>query len=452
MPLDAGIYSQVQPQPSPLQQIGAVTALKEAQQRQQVTALQLEHQRRQMATEDALNQAYSKALKPDGSIDMDSMRSSLAGTPAASQWPAIQEHVMKVQESTADLKEKRLKADMAESDQVGAIAAAARAAGDNPNVLAALMAHGVKAGTIDPTHMQAIMSSVPIDPATGEPTKEGVTGLIDRMLASSEKQQKLKIEDTTAHARKLGAETAAERLKLEAPGMIAHSDVQQQVAAGTQGGITPEQQAQLKQGAQRTAIEAGHLAIARQREAREAAKPAGADKLVKVEHKDPSTGQTVIEWLPQSELQGRVFEKGTPAAVENRLASAKAVAQTGNDIVQKLSDPAYARNVGVAMGRYSNLRNFLGNPPPEYSELAGMIESYSLASMGVHGMRSNEGAEKINKMLDQKHTPESLANAIKGLNAFSQRFLANEGRKVEPTPPMPGEVSAPKKNPFRPGD
>lgn len=159
------------------------------------------------------------------------------------------------------------------------------------------------------------------------------------------------------------------------------------------------------------------------------------DKLTKVEHKDPTTGKTVIEWLPESQLAGKTFEKGASATVENRLASAEAVTQTGNDIITKLSDPAYAKQVGVAMGRYNSMRDFIGNPPPEYTELAGQIESYSLASMGVHGMRSAQGAEQIKKMLDQKHTPQSLIAAIKGLNAFSAHFMTNEGRTTPTSPP-----------------
>lgn len=162
--------------------------------------------------------------------------------------------------------------------------------------------------------------------------------------------------------------------------------------------------------------------------------PASADRLVKVEHKDPQTGKTVIEWLPQSDVRGQTFEKGTGATTENRIASAVAVNQTGEDIIAKLSDPAFRDAVGPLMGRASTLREFIGNPPPEFSELAGAIESYALANMGVHGMRSAQGAEQIKKLLDAHHTPASLIAAIKGLNAFSAHFIENEGRQVPGAP------------------
>jgi hypothetical protein len=175
-------------------------------------------------------------------------------------------------------------------------------------------------------------------------------------------------------------------------------------------------------------------------------KAPAADKLVKVEHKDEATGKTVIEWLPQSEVRGQKFEKGTSATIQNRLDSALAVNQTGEDIVKQLSDPKVAAMLGPAMGRYANLREFIGNPPPELSELAGAIESYSLANMGVHGMRSSIGAQKINAMLDAKHTPESLIAKIKGLSKFSSHFMENEGMKPANTSPA---APAARKNPYR---
>jgi hypothetical protein len=144
-------------------------------------------------------------------------------------------------------------------------------------------------------------------------------------------------------------------------------------------------------------------------------------------------GKPVTKIVPK--VAGGTYERPPSAVTENRLDSAKAVVQTGNDIIGSLQDPATAALVGPAMGRYNSVREWVGNPPPELAGLAGRIESYSLANMGVHGMRSARGAQKIADLLDRKHTPQSLIEAVRGLNDFSEHFMTNAGRDVpaEPT-------------------
>ena len=172
-----------------------------------------------------------------------------------------------------------------------------------------------------------------------------------------------------------------------------------------------------------------------------------SEHLTAVTMKDPATGKTITQYLSNNELRGKTFDKALPSILENRMASATAVIQTGEDIVRHLSDPAYVAALGPVMGRASTLRQFIGNPPPEFSELAGQIESYSLANMGVHGMRSAEGAKVIANLLDQPQTPESLAKAIQGLNGFATHLLTNEGRA--PTTPAASPVAAPAKKQIR---
>ncbi len=138
-------------------------------------------------------------------------------------------------------------------------------------------------------------------------------------------------------------------------------------------------------------------------------------------------GQTNEIPLPPN-LTGKT---GLSSVTANRADSAQAVVQTGNDIIAELNDPNFRNVLGPAMGRTSTLRDFIGNPPPEFSRLAGQIESFSLANMGVHGMRSSIGADKIKKLLDAHHTPESLVQAILGLTDFSNHFIENTGRSVQ---------------------
>lgn len=141
-------------------------------------------------------------------------------------------------------------------------------------------------------------------------------------------------------------------------------------------------------------------------------------------------GNPVTRIVPK--VAGSEFKKPPSATSQSRLDSAQAVKQTGEDMIAQLSDPKFKAVVGPAMGRYSTLREFVGNPPPEFAQLAGQIESYALANMGVHGMRSSQGAQQIVKLLDQHHTPESLIAAIRGLNAFSDHFLTNAGKGGAP--------------------
>jgi hypothetical protein len=141
-------------------------------------------------------------------------------------------------------------------------------------------------------------------------------------------------------------------------------------------------------------------------------------------------GQPVTRVVPKAEAVGKTYAKAPNATTANRVASAKAVTQVGNDIMEQLSDPQIAAMLGPSMGRYNNLQEFLGSPPPEFAQLAGEIESFALANMGVHGMRSTQGAQQIKDLLSAKHTPASLIAAIKGLSNFSQHFMENETPKA----------------------
>jgi hypothetical protein len=159
----------------------------------------------------------------------------------------------------------------------------------------------------------------------------------------------------------------------------------------------------------------------------EATQANAGNRLMKVETPD-ANGNITYQYLPASQVHGKTFQKAPNAALGNRLASADAAVQTGNDIIKKMSDPAYAQNLGVAMGRYTNFEDFLGNPPPEYSELAGEIKSYAASNLGIHGMRSGAVFDSIQKMLGPNHEPANIAATIKGINGFSERLLANAGR------------------------
>lgn len=204
---------------------------------------------------------------------------------------------------------------------------------------------------------------------------------------------------------------------------------------GTAGQLAAEQargdrQAQLEQARQDKMDAAAEAHAARQQDLRLAAslKPAPQAPTVLVQTVDEN-GNPVTKIVKKEAGAEYTKPKGANAALDNRLASARVVNEVGQNMIAKLSDPTFQAAVGPAMGRASTLREFIGNPPPEFSELAGQIESYALANMGVHGMRSAQGAEQIKKLLDQHHTPASLAATIRGLNDFSTRLVNDNAPK-----------------------
>jgi hypothetical protein len=386
--------------------------------------------------EDAENQqvdrAFQESLRPDGTVDMQAFSSKIPGSKQQVYLPLIE----KVNAAA--------EADKQKKESVAAHAFFSAYKGGTPASLVTAAKMGVAAKAMTPedlAQIQQIAGAISSGPVEAQ---EGSTRTLAAHLGSHFPQfQDLLDSDTgkqvtQAHllAQTAQANATAAKTEAETAGTLPETAAQKDAKARAD-----ETARHNKEMERIDALREGKQAAAEQETARHnkatEANAGAANTLTKVEHKDPTTGKTVIEWLPKGSLAGKTFEKGTGATTENRLASAQAVNQTGDDIIKDLSDPAFASKVGPVMGRASSLRDFIGNPPPEFSEMAGKIESYALANMGVHGMRSAQGAEQIKKLLDQKHTPASLIAAIKGLNAFSAHFLENEGRTV----PKPADAA-----------
>lgn len=153
------------------------------------------------------------------------------------------------------------------------------------------------------------------------------------------------------------------------------------------------------------------------------------------------TGSPITDASTGQPLQPKLGE-----TLQARVKSAQTVAQVGNELIDKLRDPAIAAKLGPAMSRYDTAADFFGNPPPEFSFLKGAMESYALANMGVHGMRSNNGAEAIKATLGLgRLSPENIIQTILGLNSFATDFMKNNG--VQPVgshdtvgPPTPANA------------
>lgn len=162
----------------------------------------------------------------------------------------------------------------------------------------------------------------------------------------------------------------------------------------------------------------------------------GVDTPVRVH---ASTGQV----LPLTAGEQDVLAPKTGAVEENRATSAKTVNQVGDAIIQQVQ--ANADKLGPILSRYNSVADFYGAPPPEFAKLAGEIESFSLANMGVHGMRSANGAEAIRETIGLgRHTPESLIAILQGLMGFSTKYLENvRGTGEAPKAPPQGPTEPP---------
>jgi hypothetical protein len=177
------------------------------------------------------------------------------------------------------------------------------------------------------------------------------------------------------------------------------------------------------------------------------------NQIHEVKSKDPKTGRSITEYLTTAEVKARQAANGPfvtpePSAVVSRLTSAAGMIETADDIARQLSDPAVSGKIGPVLGRYNNLKDFLGNPPPEFAELAGEISSYAAAAPGVHGMRSAEMARMIQGALSEKLTPEALAAKIKGFSNFSRHYLSDQGWATNPNVTTPtGPENAPTETP-----
>ena len=132
----------------------------------------------------------------------------------------------------------------------------------------------------------------------------------------------------------------------------------------------------------------------------------------------------------QKKVEGAVFHTSPGAVVENRIKSAQTVIMQGDQVIAKLKDPQYASRLGPIMGRYNSVLDFIGNPPPEYAELAGAIESIAMANMGVHGFRAMQGVQDLNVSMSRIKTPEALTAYLNGLHSFARDYISIN--RVEP--------------------
>jgi hypothetical protein len=244
MPLDPSLILGGQtPQPqNPLQTIGAIASLKNQQQEAQLRGVQLqgaqqENQNRQMAMDQtaALNQAYSGAISPDGSIDTGKLTDALSKSGHGSAIPSVLKGVQDYQKSAADVSTARTKAAQDQANFFGGIGSTLVQANGDPLLARTLIQHAVKQGAIDPANgnqfLQQIDTALAQDP-TGATARASTLKLAQQAVAQSPEQRELAIKkqtsDSTATRAQAAADTAAtgqQKLAIETPKLQADSDL-----------------------------------------------------------------------------------------------------------------------------------------------------------------------------------------------------------------------------------
>jgi hypothetical protein len=150
------------------------------------------------------------------------------------------------------------------------------------------------------------------------------------------------------------------------------------------------------------------------------------------------------EFLNESQ-GGHGFTADIAAMTKNRIVAAKNSQNMGNEVIAMLQDPKVRIRLGPIMGRVTGFQGLLGSIPPDMTELAGALKSWTELQPAVHGMRSSEMAKEIEQSVPLKWTPEALAGFIRGFNRTARTVANSEA----PAPPPDATGKTPDLNSLR---
>ncbi len=281
MPVDTSIYSQQQPVRfnTPFEVLGQIQHLQGQQQALQSNQA-LETERRQRIAEEQKKQAevdnFNKIIgNPDLTPEtfLETVR-----TQAPEHYLSVQKQLQDAAKSAADLQ--KIKAD---ADEANAKVQT------SSQEYAANLARMVKEHNYNPTafelamklHEQAFPNSqtpAQLRQYVQQNGPDSIKTITDGLIRSS--------------APVSNAANATATTQAELPGKVAQSAITQQVATGTVGGLTPEQQVQQGQGAQRIGLEQQRLAIEKANQENAGAAPSlTPEGMQLVAHQFAMTGQ-----------------------------------------------------------------------------------------------------------------------------------------------------------------
>jgi hypothetical protein len=210
-------------------------------------------EQRQRAIDD--QKALDMAVTPGA--DLDAILAKLPGHMHATvtkQWGEASELAAKAKDAKA-------KAETAEADYFGNLAATLKVYQYDPETTKIVLSHAKSSGH-DTSQIEELLAR--------DPSK--IQQIADALIEASPAQRTLRTGEKNASSSATNAQTTADKFTAEKPGIVADSEVKSQVAAGTVGGVTPAQKLVDTREQERIRLERDRVQLARQ-----AAKDAEAD-------------------------------------------------------------------------------------------------------------------------------------------------------------------------------
>jgi hypothetical protein len=230
---------------TPFESLGSMMQLQHQQQQMRASQSLEEERRQQIAKQqkqEADEEAYRQTITATAALPPDQIRSAIAQH-APQHLAAFDKEAADLADKAAVTKEHKATAAKSEQDYIGKAADAMRQAQGDPVVMNFVLNRTVEhfpewAPHADELRHVALTQG-----------KEGFLKTLDALTPADIAKQRAEGANATA----------------ELPGKTAQAAVQQQVAAGTVGGLTPEQQAQNANAAATAATARGQLGVAQGR-------------------------------------------------------------------------------------------------------------------------------------------------------------------------------------------
>lgn len=425
-------------------------------QQQQLVGSQQENEMRgvQLQQMQALNSAYKGALNPDGSIDTGKLSSALAANGAGSRIPDVLKGVAQYQQTIANLGKTRAEVANLQADALGSLGHTLQTANYDPQLFLTKAQAAVNAKAVDPQsimpQVQQVQQALQQDP-TGATARQLVKQIADSATASSQAWQKIQAQQETAQGammRGQAAQTDAAINQAKAPAQIQGQQLTnqktQQEVTGTQP-VSPYQQAELKQGANRNAIEAENAATQRKKFdvtygaglneqgvsyldglAKQVSdlqvpppsqrSPIYAGVMSKVAQLREAAGQKpydLTDWQNRAETM-KGLSDSSPSSVGGQALALNTMIHHA-DLYQQVAAALKNGNFRPGNAAFNALAQTFGAAPPGNTKLVAHFLGGEVAKLAQGGAPFESELRQVADQLSTANSPDQIANAGKTL-------------------------------------